>query len=362
MAIVTIGAVGADYTTINAAILGTTFPGNVLELQADFVHDNTRVTFNKSDIVLTSYSGNPRDPGCTVTSTDQYTIMEQGSAGNSHVSGITVETTRGSGTRYAFYMNLQKVTLSNCVVRSNHRGVAYPGTDTIIQRCHFESSVADGNTAIFGTSGTPDNWSVDSCFFSNWKAAFYTYKSRPTVRNCTFYSPNNGSANDLVNWRYQGSTHYPEEAKMYNCIIYSSSGTDTMYSGIRMGNVAGTANVVQNVIAFGDYSVSSFRFDGEPPINVTTSDLFDSVPGTNTPTLPVFVAIGTDFHPDPAGSAYQAGDPAHTPAYDIEGNPFDPTNPSIGCYEGASSGGGGGGGAVSNSRAGFLPSPFTLTP
>ena len=149
---------------------------------------------------------------------------------------------------------------------------------------------------------------------------------------------------------------------MYNCIIYSSTGTDTMHSGVYVDNWVSTANVLENIVAFGDYDVSSFRYTpAAPPLYVTTSDLFDSVPGTNAPTLPIFVAIGTDFHPDPAGSAYQTGNPAHTPAYDIEGNPFDPTTPSLGCYAAASTGGGTTK-AVGNSRAGFLPSPFTLTP
>ena len=352
--------VTSDYVTINGAILGTTFPGNVLELQADFVHDNTRVTFNKSDVAITSYSGNPRDPGCTVTSDNTYTFLEQGSAGNSQFSGITIENTSASG--HAFNMLNVKVTVSDCVIRAANRALSYPGTDTTIQRCHIESSVPDGSIAIGATSTAPDNWAVDSCFFSNWRAAIYSYSSRPTVRNCTFYSPNNGNDYDLVNWKYQGSSSRPEEAKMYNCIIYSSTGTDTMYSGVYVDNWASTANVLENIVAFGDYDVSSFRYTpAAPPLNVTTSDLFDSVPGTNAPTLPIFVAIGTDFHPDPAGSAYQTGNPAHTPAYDIEGNPFDPTTPSLGCYAAASTGGGTTK-AVGNSRAGFLSSPFTLTP
>jgi hypothetical protein len=110
---------------------------------------------------------------------------------------------------------------------------------------------------------------------------------------------------------------------------------------------------VKNCVAFG---FANMVFTGLGGNIVQANNV-----GNATVVTPVFVSIGTDFHPDASGSAYQAGDASLAATTDIDGNAFDPTTPSIGCYEAAAAGGGTTR-AVGNSRAGFLPSPFTLTP
>jgi len=350
MATYTVGPAG-DYATMSAAIAAAT-AGDTLQVLAAYVFDPAaegidHVHINKDNLTIESATGVTAD---AVIECDQgspyYVINIHSGTTGTILSKLTLKQTY-TGTTTCIVINgqSQPFTLSDCVLESTQYGVDRPGASSVISRCHFKAvnvqlSQDHKSYAIHRPAGAVV---IESCLFENWQQfAVFNAVGTQTTRNCTFYMPTSTSSG--VYALYQAGLNNT----VANCVFYAAS---TMIQPIIMSDSATSS--VKNCVAFG---FANMVFTGLGGNIVQANNV-----GNATVVTPVFVNLGTDFHPDASGSAYQAGDASLAATTDIDGNSFD-TPPSIGCYEAASSGGGGGGGAVLKSRAGFLPSPFTLTP
>ncbi len=350
MAVITVGATG-DYTTLNLAIAAASGATTIRTL-ADFAHDDTQVNVSKSDISFESHSGDPADCVVETNSTVSYTFKFSSSKTGLSMTGMTVINNKSGGT--AIYLGRSAVTITDCIIDSDGgKGVAYPGNPSIIQRCRFGVTTA-GSHAIYrsGGTGAMHATTIDSCLFTGWSHyTVYATTGINAVRNCTVYMP--GATTSTSRAIYFNTN----TSAVYNTIVYASTESGgNVDDGVYMKSEA--TNQAKNVISFGD---AGENFD--LGASVVTANLVssDGTASSSAVVLPVFVSLGTDFMPDTSGSAFHSGDATYAPSTDLAGNSFD-SPPSIGCYEAAAAGGGGGGGAVLNSRAGFLPSPFTLTP
>ena len=347
MATYTVGPAG-DYATMSAAIAAAT-AGDTLQVLAAYVFDPAteaydHVHINKDNLTIESATGVAADAVIECDQGSPYRVINihSGTTGTI-LSKLTLKQTYTGGTS-ANVINAQSLafTLSDCVLESPQYGIDRPGTGSVISRCHFKAvgvTVASRSTAILRPAGAVV---IESCLFENWQQfAVYNAVGTQTTRNCTFYMPTSTSSG--VYALYQAGT----VNTVANCVFYAAS---TMIQPIIMSDSATSS--VKNCVAFGFANMVFTGLGG----SIVTANLVDN----STVVTPVFVNLGTDFHPDASGSAYQAGDASLAATTDIDGNSFD-TPPSIGCYE-AESSGGGGGGAVVSSKAGFLSSPFTLNP
>ena len=344
MATYTVGPSG-DYATLALAMAGVG-TGNTIQILTAYVHDGTTLSVTKSGVAYESESGNPAD--CVVEVSHPSGWMFSSTRTGLSFSGITFKQTAASGTRYSLYVNRSQAVFSDCVIEcvgdtGTAYGAIYPGTNATFRRCVFEGG--DASTGV--RQALPYDFVLESCLFKNWgDYSVNVTNGNVTAKNCTFYMPNGFASTVRVFYANVSNT------SIYNCVVYGGTGDDGVDVGVELKRVA--SNNAKNVISFGGQATD---FD----VGVaTTANLYDQADVTADGN-PVFVNIGTDFRPDPSGLAYQNGDTNFAPTKDLAGNDFnDP--PSIGCYEGESSGGGGGGGAVMKSRAGLLPSPFTLNP
>ena len=349
MAVITVGATG-DYTTLNLAIAAASGATTIRTL-ADFAHDDTQVNVSKSDLSFESHSGDPADCVVETNSTVSYTFKFSSSKTGLSMTGMTVRNNKSSG--YAMYMGRSAITVTNCIIDAVGVGLAYPGNPSIIQRCRF--GVTTGGThGIYrsGAGGAAHATTIDSCLFTGWSHyTVYCTTGINAVRNCTVYML--GATTSTSRAIYFNTNM----SAAYNTIVYATTGSggnvdDGVYAKSEV------TNVVKNVISFGD---AGDNFD--LGASVVTANLYDQAAVTADGN-PVFEAqsgdVVSDFHPHASGLAYHNGDATFAPSTDIDGNSFD-SPPSIGCYEAAAAGGGTAR-AVGNSRAGFLPSPFTLTP
>jgi len=348
MATYTVGPAG-DYTTMSAAIAAAT-AGDTLQVLAAYVFDPATEAYDyvhitKDNLTIESATGVAADAVIECNQGPSYRVINihSGTTGIT-LSKLTLKQTY-TGTTSANVINGQggHLTISDCVIESPQYGIAYPGAGSVISRCHFKAvgvTVASRSTAIRRPYAAVV---IESCLFENWqKYAVENQVGSQTTRNCTFYMPTSTQSGVYAMWQAGASN------TIANCVFYAAS---TMTAPLAVSNSASSS--VKNCVAFGFVNMVFTGLGG----SIVTANLVDN----STVVTPVFVNLGTDFHPDASGSAYQAGDASLAASTDIDGNSFD-TPPSIGCYEAASSGGGGGGGAVVSSKAGFLPSPFTLNP
>ncbi len=347
MGLITVGVSG-DFTTLNAAIAdGGTGSGDVIRTLADFTHDGLVVNVTKSGLSFESYSGDPAD--CVIDVNASKTVNCSNLLTDLSFTGMTFKNSKSSSTRYTMYALRCGVTLTDCVIEATAGsgtayGMQYAGASTLVQRCHFK-----GNSALgYGYSNSlAFDATVDSCLFTDWpKYTVLVSAGDITIRNCTVYMPTGGATTARALYiNTPGSS-------VYNTVIYGGAAGFGVDIGLFLKNDA--TNTAKNVISYGGQA-SDFTLGG----SVVTANLTDQVAVTADGN-PVFVALGTDFMPDTSGLAYHSGDAAFAPATDIDGNSFD-SPPSIGCYE-APAAGGGTARAVASSGAGFLTSPFTLTP
>jgi hypothetical protein len=348
MATYTVGPSG-DYATMSAAIAAAT-AGDTLQVLAAYSFDPAAegtdyVHINKDNLTIESATGVAADAVIECNQGAPYHVINihTGTTGTT-LSKLTLKQTYTGGTS-ARVINAQSLafTLSDCVLESPQYGIDRPGTGSVISRCHFKAvgvTVASRSYAIFRPAGAVV---IESCLFENWQQmAVYNAVGSQTTRNCTFYMPTSTSSGVYAMWQ-AGTVN-----TVANCVFYAAS---TMTQPIIMSDYASSS--VKNCVAFG---FANMVFTGLGGNIVQASNV-----GNATVVTPVFVSLGTDFHPDSSGSAYQAGDASLAAATDIDGNPFD-TPPSIGCYEAVASGGGTTNSVIKSMGGGLLSSPFTLTP
>ena len=265
--------------------------------------------------------------------------------------------------------NWQAVLATNCTFKTTLSGIYQAGTGSLIKRCRFiQQKNAAGNWLsdteciglyAFGLTTT------ESCLFQDFTryGAYISSNAahvHPTIRNCTSVrleqAPRDFSAG------YAAGPIY-----VYNCVFLvgnsplTGSGTPKDPSYALGANNFGGAGYPFAEECVG-YGTGSDADDFEHSANYQAFNNCFSQTQVAANGNPILVdAVNQDYHPDTTGVAYHAGDAAHAPTKDLDDNDFD-SPPSIGCLEAPAAPAGGGGGAVMNSRAGLLPSPFTLTP
>ena len=345
MATLTVGNTGT-YAGINAAIAAAT-GGDTISILADYDNsnpagDNTaEIDVTKDDLSFIGATGDPAD--VVVENSDSYGFKVATFKTGLVFRNITIKNNKAAG--YALYAGFGEMEVTNCNITGFSYAVAWPGTGCVFQRCTFKNT-NDNSTSYGIRMSTPcAGIDVNACLFLDWgKYAIYTTVSSSTWRNLTLYSDPASSQSYLIR---ASSAVGPT---FTNIAIYAGSNiTNAFY----VKNDAATT--VKNCVSFGG-ATNNFS----TMTSAVTANLYDQSDVTADGN-PVFVALGTDFHPDPSGLAYHNGLAAGAPAKDLDDNGFD-SPPSIGCLEAPAAPGGGGGGAVMNSRAGLLPSPFTLTP
>ena len=345
MATLTVGNTGT-YAGINAAIAAAT-GGDTISILADYDNsnpagDNTaEIDVTKDDLSFIGATGDPAD--VVVENSDSYGFKVSTFKTGLVFRDITIKNNKSAG--YALYAGFGEMEVTNCNITGFSYGVAWPGTGCVFQRCTFKNTNDNSTSYGIRMSSPCAGIDVNACLFLDWgKYAIYTTVSSSTWRNLTLYSDPAASQTYLI--RASSATGNT----FTNIAIYAGSNiTNAFY----VKNDAATT--VKNCVSFGG-ATNNFS----TMTSAVTANLYDQSDVTADGN-PVFVALGTDFHPDPSGLAYHNGLAAGAPAKDLDDNDFD-SPPSIGCLEAPAAPGGGGGGAVMNSRAGLLPSPFTLTP
>jgi hypothetical protein len=351
MATYTVGP-GGDYTVMSTAIAAAT-AGDTLQVLAGYSFNTGTeaydfVKIDKDNLTLESQGGTPSSATIATadSANDHPTISVHQATTGISIKNLTIKNT-GAGTmpfgiNCGPSANSNVVNIEDCVIESTGMGVGYIFSGSV-KRCHIKGTGTLAHVGVHYTGGSSTtSVIVESCLFDSIKKyGVFNMNGGFTVRNCTFYNPTPSSSSAGM---YMSGDPYT----VSNCVFYT---TATTMVPILMSDDSG--NTVKNCVAFGSATMVFTGLGG----SIVKANLVDN----SAAVTPVFVSVGSDFHPDPDGSAYQAGDASLAATTDIDGNSFD-TPPSIGCYEAESSGGGGGGGAVASSKAGFLSSPFTLNP
>tara|TARA_Y100000593_G_scaffold66928_1_gene123122 strand:- start:142 stop:1263 length:1122 start_codon:yes stop_codon:yes gene_type:complete len=286
------------------------------------------------------------------------------------ISDITLDQdTGGTNNDTCLEANWRAVIATNCTFKTTLGGIDRASTGTMIKRCRFiQQKNSAGNwvndTECYGLySFGPAT--IESCLFQDFVRYGVWVQSNspvvhPIIKNCTAIRLEQSP-------RGFNAAYINGPVKVYNCVFIvgddpltgsGTGNTPTVTMNTGSGGGAGYP-FVEECVAYGTGADSTdFRFNTSyQAFNNCFSQTQVAANGN-----PILVdAPNQDYHPDPTGVAYQAGDTANAPAKDLDDNDFD-NPPSIGCLEAVASGGGGGGGAVMKSRAGLLPSPFTLNP
>ncbi len=245
--------------------------------------------------------------------------------------------------------------MEDCVLESPTSGIYDFGHTSTIRRVKADGS---GGTLTSGRgifSGGGDGNIIESCLSINWGKHHIGSDRDTTIKNCTVYN-NRSDANNGSNvtgiFVDKGVSFVTMVA---NCVVFMNC-TKAAARAIRLSNGGGVTinDTISYGTATGDALDLSWGGGAPTQTNVSLSSTVGASPVLEDP-------ANGDFYPANPGLAYQTGNAANAPAGgDLNELPFD-TPPSMGCLE-AVAGGGGTTKAVGNSRAGFLPSPFTLTP
>ena len=246
--------------------------------------------------------------------------------------------------------------MEDCVLESTSSGLYDFGSSSTIRRVKADGSGGTLNSSrgIFSAGG--DGNIIESCLSINWGLHHIGSDRDTVIKNCTVYNDrsdaNNGS-NVTGIFVDRGDSAFTMVA---NCVVFMNC-TKTSARGISVSN--GYLVSILDCITYGTPGgdATDLSAGGSAPteVNVTKSS------GVGASAVLVD-APNDDFYPADPGLALHTGNALYDPAGgDLNQQPFnDP--PSMGCLEAVASGGGGGGGAVMKSRAGLLPSPFTLNP
>ncbi len=244
--------------------------------------------------------------------------------------------------------------MEDCVLESPTSGIYDFGHTSTIRRVKADGS---GGTLTSGRgifSGGGDGNIIESCLSINWGQHHIGSDRDTIIKNCTVYN-NRSDANNGSNvtgiFVDKGVSFVTMVA---NCVVFMNC-TKTSARGISVSN--GYLVSILDCITYGTPGGDAQDLIGSPVsvVNVTKS----SGVGANAVLVD---APSDDFYPADPGLALHTGNALYDPhGGDLNQQPFnDP--PSMGCLEAPAAPAGGGGGAVMNSRAGLLPSPFTLTP
>lgn len=311
------------------------------------------------DVTLECATGDAADAICTFSNSGAATGVYAIYIGN--VSGWTIRniTVRYTGTEtddcgcIDIQTSADTMTLEDLILETTANGVTYYGEDAIIRRV---SAISTGTTSgstdsqgIFENSN--DGAVIESCLVVNFGYMGIMADRNSTVKNCTVYN-NRSDANNHSNVTGMNVSAY---ADIDNCVVFMNC-TKAAARAIRLSNGGGVTinDTISYGTATGDALDLSWGGGAPTQTNVSLSSTVGASPVLEDP-------ANGDFYPANPGLAYQTGNAANAPAGgDLNELPFD-TPPSMGCLE-AVAGGGGTTKAVGNSRAGFLSSPFTLTP
>tara|TARA_R110002110_G_scaffold86265_2_gene225169 strand:- start:3541 stop:4557 length:1017 start_codon:yes stop_codon:yes gene_type:complete len=229
--------------------------------------------------------------------------------------------------------------IDNVIIVTNHCGVYGSGSTSTYNRCNISvNNIHGGYRATTGSLDGKGTWTNNRCYGHDVK--YWGYMTSADTKSCSFIlSPTT---------TYTVFSAIITSDEIFNCSLETNATTSA--KGIR--------------------AMSSHTHVSLNCPNITGDFYSGTVAEANTITTAMAQASGQDLmvdaatgdaHVNPLGLAYQNGDYAKIVDPDLDGNNYN-NPPSRGCYEETPAAGGGGGGAVLKSRAGFLPSPFTLTP
>ncbi len=339
-----------NYATISAAITAASGGGggDTISIAAGTYNESISLT-NASDVaIVEGRSGNRAD----VTITNNSTVVNIGDG--TILRHVTIEDTRvgypgTSAGNYAVSGATGGGILRNCHIKTGSGGYASSVSGGVLDRCHIESTEKNSvnkTVGVITTSSAVINIYSSLVEDFNW-TSIYMY-GKGNVINCTTFSSYKTSP------AYRGI--YAQN--VYNCVAWNDTNTASLYSGI-------DADVVKNCISYG---WGNDPYLGTTSLTASYTDYDPPPAGSSAVAVPIFVDMGADdFNINNTGSAYQNGtyewQTANSVALtDLSGNPFDTSNPAIGCYEYVTSGGTITNSVIKSMGGGLLGSPFTLTP
>ena len=265
------------------------------------------------------------------------------------VKDLTIINTDATDTGGSIYFAIRSdhssnnaLTVDNVTVVSNHGGIYLSGSTSTINRCDISitNHHADTNfTAINGAWSGKGTWTNNRYWGHNVK--YWGYMDAGITKSCSsIVSP--------------ATTHHIFSAIVMNDEVYNCS--------IETGATQGASYALRTSFQHTHVSMNcpNLLNDFFPGVVAEPNTVTTAMAQASGQDLMVDAATG-DAHVNPLGLSYQNGDYAKIVDPDLDGNNYN-NPPSRGCYEETPAAGGGGGGAVLKSRAGFLPSPFTLTP
>ncbi len=311
------------------------------------------------DVTLEGATGDAADAICTFSNSGAATNVSAIYIGN--VSGWTIRniTVRYTGAEtddcgcIDIQTSADTMTLEDLILETTANGVRYYGEDATLKRISaISTGTVSGPTDSYGLhESTDDGAVIESCLVVNFGYIGIMADRNATLKNCTVYN----DRSDANNSSSVTGIHIDAYGDIDNCVVFMNC-TKAGARGIRLEN--GYDVTINDTISYGTATgdAKDLSYGGSAPTltNVSLSSTVLASPVLEDP------ASG-DFYPADPGLALQTGNAANAPAGgDLNELPFD-TPPSMGCLE-AVAGGGGTTRAVGNSRAGFLSSPFTLTP
>jgi hypothetical protein len=236
-----------------------------------------------------------------------------------------------------------QATFQDCTFNTVEYAFQNFGPGTVIQRCQFNcvAGGSDNQKIAIVFKGVSGAVTIDSCLFTNYmEKAILADESGCIIRNCTIISafiPVAGT-DDAIS---QANLNH----QYYNTIIYSYQVGALEGYNYAIDFNPNASNQARMCIAAGIYGTDYWKDAVAPLVMEQLEDQTDVAGAPWNGKLFVNLAAA-DYHPDPAGIAYQRGYATSFPVTDLNGNPFN-NPPSIGCLEDppAPAGGGGGGGS-----------------
>ena len=338
------GSEAAPWADLSHAI-GEVVTGDTIRIKDGNYVDNNLIVLDDliDNLTITSDSEDKTKVSITNTVHQYWFDLQKGSTGTV-IKDLTFNQLSTAGTYSVLFRGYiggsgtyAQATFQDCNLNSAEYTFQNFGAGTIIQRCHIHNTgTAPGTTYRIGVvlMGTSGPVTIDSCLFTNHKRSIIADEDGCIIRNCTIISHGPTVTYDGDDGIGQANDNH----QVLNTIIYSyETGS---YQGFKYGIdfSSDASNQGRMCIAAGVYGSDFYDGEGAP---VVTEQLETQVEVTNNFAGKLFVDLaGGDFHPDPAGAAYQRGYATSFPVTDLNGNPFN-NPPSIGCLEDPPAAGGG---------------------